>query len=72
MQGHNLAPQHGPKMPCMLDDYFYHLDDDMVDVDYYTVAVASMIAMHGPNVAMAKLIFLHSVQPCYVERSIDW
>ena len=53
-------------------DYSHHPDDDMVDIDYNTVAVASMIAIHGPNVAMAKLIFMHSVQSCYVERNIDW
>ena len=44
----------------------------MVDVDYNAGAVASMIAIHGPNVAMAKLIFMHSVQSWYVERNIDW
>ena len=45
---------------------------DLKRVDSNTVAVASMIAIHGPNVAMAKLIFMHVVQSCYVERNLDW
>ena len=72
MHGPNLEPQAGPRTPCQFGDHFRQSNDGMFDVDYNNVAIASMIAAHGPNVAMAKLIFMHATQTCYVERQIDW
>ena len=72
MHGPNLAPQDGPRTPRKLGNYVHQPENSMVDVDYNNVAIVPMIAIHGPNVAMAKLIFMHATQSCYVERNLDW
>ena len=71
LHGANLCPMHAPRHPCKLGSYFRQPSDDMI-IDYNNVAIASMIAVHGDNVAMAKLVVMHAVQSCYVEREMDW
>ena len=70
MQGVGSCPQSGPMMRCMLGDYWYHPTGQTVD--YNKVAIASMIAVIGEHVAMAKMIFMHATQSCYEHQVIDW
>ena len=71
LQGDNMCPMHQKRHACKLGNYF-KLPDDSKIIDYNEVAIASMIAVHGDNVAMAKLIIMQAVQSCYVNRDIDW
>ena len=71
LQGANMCPMHQQRHPCKLGSYFKQPDDDVI-IDYNKVAVASMIAVHGDNVAMAKLVIMQAIQSCYVDQGMDW